>query len=277
VPGARAYGGRSGERPIALRRLARPLLKGVVRHTSAFAAYGSRAADYLRELGGDSARIHKVWNTIDVAGFQRAAMEAKRAAPTLRGTLGVTDADTMFLYVGALLPLKYVDDLLLAYAEVRQARQRTALVIVGDGPERHRLMSMAKALDLTDVRFVGHEPLDRLPAYYAAADVFVLPSTDTWGLVVNEAMSAGLPVVVSDAVGAADDLLVSGETGFMYPHRDTRRLAELMTRLAADVRLRTALGASAATHIARFTLSSAAEALAAAVEQAAQMSGEARD
>ncbi len=96
---------------------------------------------------------------------------------------------------------------------------------------------------------------DALLNAYAAADVFVLPSTfEPWGLVVNEAMAAGLPVIASAAVGCADDLIVDGETGVLIEAGSSSELATSMARLADDIGLRRAMSRAARRRIAPWTL-----------------------
>jgi glycosyltransferase involved in cell wall biosynthesis len=107
------------------------------------------------------------------------------------------------------------------------------LVFVGDGLLRGELERYAADRGLTKVRFPGFKNQLELSAYYAMADVFVLPSGmgETWGLVVNEAMCFGLPVVVSDMVGCGADLVNHGENGFVFPLGDSERLAKYLSEV----------------------------------------------
>jgi len=115
-------------------------------------------------------------------------------------------------------------DLLEAAARVPEAR----VVLVGDGPLREQLKARAEKPDLKGrVEFVGFKNQKELPAYLAEADCLVLPSdgTETWGLIVNEAMACGKPAIVSEACGCAPDLIEEGETGYSFKLGDTRALA----------------------------------------------------
>jgi glycosyltransferase involved in cell wall biosynthesis len=99
--------------------------------------------------------------------------------------------------------------------------------------------------------FVNQSGMGR---YYAAADVLVLPSShEPWGLVLNEGMCFGLPVIASDAVGAAPDLVRSGENGFVYPVGDVTALAAALRRLLADPAGRAAMGARSREIVGRFS------------------------
>ena len=107
------------------------------------------------------------------------------------------------------------------------------LVVVGDGPLRAQLERAAAGLDT--VRFAGFRNQTELPGFYAAAELFVLPSRrEPWGLVVNEAMNAGCAILASDRVGAAPDLVRDGVNGLVYPAGSVHALAEALERLFAD-------------------------------------------
>ena len=130
-----------------------------------------------------------------------------------------------FLFAGKFIPKKRVIDLLDAAADVPEA----SVVLVGDGPLRGQLEERAARPDLKGrVEFAGFKNQQELPAYLAAADCLVLPSdgTETWGLVVNEAMACGTTAIVSTACGCQPDLIVEGETGYSFPLGDTHALTD---------------------------------------------------
>jgi glycosyltransferase involved in cell wall biosynthesis len=135
-----------------------------------------------------------------------------------------------FLYVGRLDPEKGLDVLLDAARSVE-----ADVAIVGTGSEEARLKSGAPP----NVRFVGRLERDELVPWYAAADAFVLPSlSDQWGMVLNEAATAGLPLVSTNAPGAAHDLVHDGDNGFRVAAGDSGALAAALERLAQDPALR---------------------------------------
>src|SRR5205085_4665905 len=107
--------------------------------------------------------------------------------------------------------------------------------MAGDGPLRPAVEA-AVAERSAPIRLCGFLNQSRIPEAYAAADVLVLPSDggETWGLVVNEAMAAGRPALVSDQVGCAPDLVLDGQTGYVFPCGNVEPLAAHMARLAAD-------------------------------------------
>src|SRR5207249_1328427 len=144
------------------------------------------------------------------------------------------------------------------------------LVYAGEGPLRGELEAEAKSLGIAaNVRFLGFRNQSQLPAVYRAADVLVLPSEyEPFGVVVNEAMLCGRPVIVSDRVGARFDLVESGRTGFVYPCGDVEELARLLASLLPDARRLKRLGCAARHRISTWSPEQNVEALVGAVERA---------
>jgi glycosyltransferase involved in cell wall biosynthesis len=134
------------------------------------------------------------------------------------------------LFCGQLVHRKGVDVLAAAFEKASREEPRLRLLLAGEGPEREAL---ARALPAGRFELRGHVPWESLPALYAEADALVLPSRhDGWGLVVNEALASGIPVVATTAVGAATDLLREGETGFLVPPADAGALAAALLAVA---------------------------------------------
>jgi glycosyltransferase involved in cell wall biosynthesis len=130
--------------------------------------------------------------------------------------------------------------LLEAFAQYRRARADDAseLVLAGDGPLRDAITRRAAELSIgPNVYFLGHSKYADLPDVYAGARAFILPSAvDEWGLVVNEAMAAGLPVLVSNGVGCHRDLVQNGVNGFTFDPRNVGELAGLMGVMTTSAR-----------------------------------------
>jgi len=122
-----------------------------------------------------------------------------------------------------------------AVASVRQRGVDGHALFIGDGEERASIEARAAALGIANsTSIAGFVNQRELPDWYAAADSLVLPSDsrETWGLVVNEAMAAGLPVIVSDAAGCSVDLVRQGDNGFTYPCGDVAALADRLSAIA---------------------------------------------
>lgn len=170
----------------------------------AFLATGSLARDYWVSQGYPEEQIRVFANTPDVEYFEteRSRVSEERIVE-LRESWGCGER-RVAIFVGRFIRVKGVDLLLEAMRELDDS-ERPFLVLVGDGVERAALEEIARDLP---VSFAGFQQIEDLPALYAAADYFVLPSRrEPWGVVVNEAMACGLPVVLSDQVGAHADLL----------------------------------------------------------------------
>jgi len=209
-------------------RITGPAKRLLAAACSAFVVPGAAAREYVHALA-PSARVDIAPNAVDAALF--ASRVADRDA--LRTELGVHGC--CFLYVGRLAPEKGVDVLLRAFDGVDGE-----LVLIGDGSERDRLRSLAPP----GTRFLGHLDRDALPAWYAAADALVLPSlSEPWGMPLNEAAAAGLPLIATDAVGAAHELIEDGRNGFVVRAGDVDALHDALTRVSTDRRFRDEAGA----------------------------------
>lgn len=215
------------DRPrIALREW----LKGwwVRRHyDSAFVA-GERAADYLAGMGFPRERIWTGYDVVDNRSFCEGAEASRFEADCLRMTLGVPEQ--YFLFVGRFAPEKNVLRLLEAYGRYRQETGSSAwgLVLVGSGPQEAQLREAAQSM--RGVVFAGFQQSDGLRAYFGLASCLVLPSlSEPWGLVVNEAMAAGLPVLVSHRCGCVPELVRSGLNGYVCDPFDVNELTRLMS------------------------------------------------
>jgi glycosyltransferase involved in cell wall biosynthesis len=226
----------------------RALFRGV----DAFLAMGSANRDFYLRRGARPERIHMAPCSVDNDYFrQRVAMASSGRASLLR-ELRLSPSLPIVLFASKLQHRKRCADLLQAYESIR--RQAPAqIVVVGDGPERATLTEYVRSMGLDEVRFVGFKNQSELPAFYDLCDIFVLPAErEPWGLVVNEAMNAGKPIVASDAVGAARDLVLHGRTGCVYPVGDIAALARNLRLLIEDADLRRFLGDNARALVAQW-------------------------
>lgn len=241
----------------AVKRLLYPLL---FKLPSRFMPGGSRQTAYLQHYGVARERITMARMTVDVTAISRYVDEtagAQRAK--IRQHLGIPDETTVFLYVGRMEPHKGLQELVEAFGSLSTVGvESAALMLVGEGSMRGMLEKTA-AVDsriLLTGRLSGTALLDA----YAAADVFVLASRfEPWGLVVNEAMAAGLPVIATDRVGCVDDLVVEGKTGRVVPAESVSALAAAMESLLRDRPLRGKMTRNARDLIAGWTLGNEAE------------------
>jgi glycosyltransferase involved in cell wall biosynthesis len=114
---------------------------------------------------------------------------------------------------------------------------------VGDGEERQSLEQLVLTEKLSNVRFLGFQNQSQLPVFFSICDIFVLPSdNEPWGLIVNEVMNAGCPVVVTNEVGCHPDLVEEGINGYVYPVGDVPALSGILENLVAQPDLRRRMG-----------------------------------
>jgi glycosyltransferase involved in cell wall biosynthesis len=203
----------------------------VFRLIPAFMVKGSLSKDYLRYYGVPEEKVFLFPYAVDNEMLATKCNFYKQQKYTLRAELGIAENTIVVLAIAKFVPREGVTTLLEAYAQL-QNYQHTALVLVGDGPQKEMLQSFAqKNCSEKQVIFVGYQPYSHLPKYYALADVFVHPAIqEPWGVSVNEAMACGLPVIVSDRVGAAYDLVQDGENGFIFRGGDVRSLQTVLER-----------------------------------------------
>ena len=203
----------------------------LVRQFDAGLVAGTPHVSYLASLGVPEACIALGCDVVDNDYFAREADAwRKRPRPDLPG---LADPAPFFLVSARFISKKNLPGLLEAYARYHAASPDPwRLVLLGDGPLRNVLEQQATAFP--SVTFAGFQQIDVLPAYYAHASAFVLPSTtEQWGLVVNEAMASGLPVLVSNRVGCAPDLVDEGVNGWTFDPYDIGAMAEALARLAS--------------------------------------------
>jgi|EndMetStandDraft_3_1072993.scaffolds.fasta_scaffold02338_4 glycosyltransferase involved in cell wall biosynthesis len=237
-----------------LHRISFPLVRYIYRHCDAVVVYGEHVKRYLVTEGVAAERVFVAPHAIDNAAGGAAVTAAERAA--IRAKLEVGDDERLVLYLGRLEDGKGLPFLVEAFA--RLGPPDTILVLAGVGSEASTLAAAARARGIADrVRFPGYVAPDETRLYYAAADVGVLPSVTTprfkepWGLVVNEAFNQGLPVIATDAVGAAaGGLLRDEETGLVVPERDAAALAAALRRVLEDTALRARLSEAARRAVA---------------------------
>jgi len=223
------------------------MIKGrIVDLYSAALVGGQRHVEYLVELGMPAERIFTGYDVVDNAYFTRRALEIRNSKLEIQKKYALPE--NYFLASARFIDKKNLAALIRAYAEYRQRSFASAkttadteaggnalwdLVLLGDGPLREALNSQLSTLNLhAHVHLPGFKPYDELPVYYALANAFVHASTtEQWGLVVNEAVASGLPVIVSDRCGCVPEL-VNGN-GFTFDPFDERQLAERLLKMAS--------------------------------------------
>jgi glycosyltransferase involved in cell wall biosynthesis len=239
----------------------------VLRRAAGALALGTASRDSLVERGAQRERVHIFANTIDVPEWEERQGELAQRRSELRAELGAGAEDVLLLSVARLGPEKGLDVLVRGVAVAGDPK--LLLVIAGEGPQRREIEALAQELGVR-LRLTGDLAADKVAEAYAAADVFVLLSTrETWGVVVNEAAASGLPLVLSDRVGAAYDLLRDGENGFLVGAGDVEATGEAFKRLGADAGLRVRAGERSRELVRGWGYEASVESFVAAVRDAA--------
>ncbi len=213
--------------------------------TNAFLAYSEAASEFLRRRGAASSKIFR--------GYQVVPAEQLPPPAQSKAELGL-EGKQVVLYVGYFNPRKGLPGLVEAFQQ--QANAEDQLVLAGDGPDKEMLQQMAAGDGR--IHFPGYVEGAQKSSWYAAADLFVLPTLhDPWGLVVNEAMAFGLPIITTQAAGCAE--LVDGN-GRVIPANNVQALADALQELLSNPASRATMGQRSRELIAPYTVDAARDA-----------------
>lgn len=239
-------------------RLFFPLTRYIYRHANAIVVYGEHVKRYLISEGVPAERIFVAHHAVDNQAYNKTIYEDEKRK--LRELLVIPEDKKVILYLGRLEAMKGLPYLIDAFASLKD-RKDTILVLAGTGSGQELLEEQVREKGIQNrVRFLGYVPTDQALRYYSIAWVYVLPSITTpmgkepWGLVVNEAFNQGIPVIATDAVGAAaGGLVIHDVTGKIVPERDAQALANAICELLDQPELRHKLGENARAEVARWT------------------------
>jgi glycosyltransferase involved in cell wall biosynthesis len=202
------------------------LRKFIVRNVHGFIAKGSLAKEYLVSLKVPQEKIFLTYYSVDPELLGLDPNKAKEKKKT-------TEKKKRILSVSRLTKLKGVDLLIRAYKQVKEKHPNIELCLVGDGPDEDEFKKLAEGTD--DIYFEGYKQYDQLLPYYLNSDLFVLPTLkDVWGLVVNEAMLCGLPVICSKYAGCCQDLIKEGENGLVVDPKNLEELSDSISDLISQ-------------------------------------------
>jgi glycosyltransferase involved in cell wall biosynthesis len=212
-----------------VKRLFWPLL---YRLSTQVVVLSSATRELMLSLGIPEQRISLIPFVVDNDWWLAQAARVDREA--VRAAWGVAPGTSVILFCAKLQPWKRPADLLHAFAQANLPN--SLLLFAGDGAQRQELETASQSLGLAGrVRFLGFTNQSQLPSIYSGADLLVLPSEyEPFGLVVNEAMLCGCPVIASDRVGAARDLIAPVDSSFIYPMGDVAALTALLRRVLAN-------------------------------------------
>jgi len=238
MSGAWGWKGKSSER-----NLASAFTKFIVPRSDAIVVPGTKHKEYFISLGASPSKVFIMPYASSIIIKDEDYEEEKK----LRGGLDIR-TKKVILYVGRLVKQKGVDYLIEAFSKLRKERDDVTLIIVGEGESRSELELLSKNLNVEDsVYFIGFVENSNLPSYYCLCDVCVVPSityikADIWVRAVNDAMGAGKPVIVTDAVGAAFDMVKDGINGFIVPEKDADALYKAIKKIISEPELAKSMG-----------------------------------
>ncbi len=233
-----------------------------VNSCNAFVVPGKSSFAYLRTLGVSEEAIFTAPNAVDNTFFATQAEVARCHPAAFREKFGLPRR--FILFVGRLIPEKGVFDLLEGYAKLESGlRSEVGLVFAGDGVSREELVQRAKRISPGTVCFPGFAQREDLAGLYALAETLVLPThSDTWGLVVNEAMACGLPIIVSSVAGCSADLVEEGWNGYVVPSQDSEKLSVAIKSLVGQPERKRQMSARSLERIRSYSPEACADGLA---------------
>lgn len=227
------------------RRAAKALpFRAIIPRFSGCAPVGTWSREYFLHYGANPERVFVIPHTIDVERWRIEAEKLKSQREMLRERWRL-DANLMtFLFAGKFVAKKNPLDFIRAVSRARADGASVQGLMVGDGPLRVECEGEVRATGAS-VRFAGFLNQSQIASAYTVCDALVLPSEDTWGIAVNEAMACGLPCIVSDRVGCGPDLINRQNTGEIVPLNSVERLAWTMAAWAGDPQRVRVMAASA--------------------------------
>lgn len=222
--------------------LKRLVLKYLFKNIRGFLSIGTLNTEFYKSYGVSEKKIFLVPYTIDNDYFISKSKELELMKEGLKVKFGIPKDFPVILFSGKISGVKDPMTLLKAFIEVRKDI-KSALVFVGDGVLKNRLEDYVCNNSVKNVYFLGFKNQSELPEFYSMADILVLPSVhEPWGLVVNEAMCFGLPVIVSDKVGASRDLVKDGVNGYIFKNKDVDMLSNYIKMLLLNEEDRKKMG-----------------------------------
>jgi glycosyltransferase involved in cell wall biosynthesis len=239
-------------RSLLKRILKRIILPMLYRHVIGLPV-GKWNKEFFEHYG--TGQVYPVCYAVENRDLQARHRELNSTRADLRAAFNVAGHEPLILFCGKIIGSKQPSLLLEAFAKVRE-QTRCSLVFVGDGELRAALEEQVRTGSIPDVHFAGFMNQTELPKAYASADLLVLPSKcgETWGMVVNEAMNFGLPIIVSDRVGCAGDLVCNGVNGLVFEAGNLEALVTCLGALVRSTELRNAYGRNSLKAVSGYSL-----------------------
>jgi glycosyltransferase involved in cell wall biosynthesis len=248
------------EQPFYRNFLRRMFLKQVYKYIDKAFYVGKSNKQYYLAHGLSENQLIFAPHAIDNKRFSKYIIDKDSTKSTiLREEIGISSAEYLIIFVGKFIEVK--NPLLLLEGFEKIQREGVHLLFIGNGPLEETLKQ--RAITIRNVHFLPFLNQKKLPTIYADSDLLVLPSkSETWGLVVNEAMASGLPVIVSDKVGCAADLVLNGKNGFIFESGNLHSLVNCLSLVIKDSNVSSQMGESSRQIIKQYNF----EAICTAIE-----------
>lgn len=233
----------------------RLFLTWVYGHIDIACCVGTNNKNYYQRMGIRDDQLVVAPHAVDNSFFEDKTGKQRIEADRLREEMNIGENEIAFLYAGKFESVKNLSLLIGAFRLAMPVCSH--LVLVGNGPLEGELKQQAEGI--RNIHFMNFQNQSLMPVVYRIGDVFCLPSfSETWGLVVNEAMACGLPVMVSDRVGCAVDLVKPGENGFIFSSTQVDELVEIMKQFDSREKIKL-MGQKSLNMISEFTIERQAE------------------
>ena len=252
---------------IPIKKKALPYLYNQI--ADAVLVLSSASKTFTHSLGIPESRIFLTPYVVDNEYIAQNAIA--RSVSDVREELNLPQDATVVVFCAKFIPRKRPQDVIAAFAKANVPN--SYLVMIGDGPLRESLTAQVTELGIEDrTRFTGLVPYSKLPSLYAASNLLAFSSEyEPYGLPINEAMICGIPVVASDRIGATDDLVEPGKTGFTYPCGDVSALAAILQEILPQPELLKTMGQAAQTRMETWSAREHVEGVVRAVENVMSM------
>jgi len=239
--------------PSLIRTITLPFVKYLVRNSDACIAISTRSKEYLISLGAKVNKIFIGYSSVDNKLFYRLSRLNSNEIQRIKSSYNIKSKKVV-LYVGQFIERKGIEYLISGFKKYINENPDTSLLLVGYGPSEDQLKKMSSDLVNKNIFFVNHVEIDLMPKIYGIADIFVLPSLEeTWGLVVNEAMAAGLPVITTDKVGSSIDLVKNGINGFVVKSKSSMQIYLKLKRILSNPGKINSMGSNSSKLINNFS------------------------
>lgn len=228
--------------PRWIRMIKTPGLKVLFAGTQAFLSIGSASAKFYRSYGIEERKLFLTPYSVDNEYFMEKRKYYQFQRDDIKKELEIEKEKIVVIFSGKLIDRKRPMDLLLAFEKLDN-KKRGVLIYIGDGEQKSMLRDYSKQKNIEDVMFLGFKNQSALGRFYSVADILVHPASfETWGLVINEIMCYGVPIITTNMVGSSFDLVRHGENGFVSIPGDVDTLAKHLSLLISNEELRKRMG-----------------------------------